>query len=211
MYRQHAFDIGDQADALEFAAACGRGHLVTVAGGRIASSFVPMLVGQGPDGEATLLGHLARANAQWRDVDLSVDALAIFTGNDAYVSPSSYATKAETGKVVPTWNYSVVHLAGPLRVHDDVDWVVELVRRLSDHHEAGRPVPWSTDDAPPDYIRTMARAIVGFEVRVERVDGARKLSQNRNDADFRGVVDALSSGDSLERAVAADMTAVRPV
>jgi transcriptional regulator len=211
VYRQLQFDIADRDDALAFAARCGRGHLITLSGTRMVSSFIPMLCEPGDEaGSHVIVGHLARANPQWRAIDPAVDALAIFTGNDAYVSPSNYPTKVETGRVVPTWNYSVVQVSGRLEVHDDVAWVIELVRRLTDHHEAGRPAPWSIDDAPAGYIESTARAIVGITLHVDRVEGARKLSQNRTGADFLGVVAGLSSGDPLERAVAADMLAVRP-
>jgi transcriptional regulator len=134
-----------------------------------------------------------------------VNALAIFSGPEAYISPSFYPTKVETGKVVPTWNYVVVHASGQFVVHDDVDWVIDLVSRLTDRHEARRPDPWSVDDTPAGFIATMAKAIVGIELRNVRLEGKRKLSQNRNAADIDGAVAGLESGTDRERAVAAAM------
>ena len=137
-------------------------------------------------------------------------SLAIFAGPDAYVSPNWYATKAETGKVVPTWNYEVVHAAGELVVHDDAAWVGDLVRRLTERHEAGQERPWSVDDAPADFVAAQLRAIVGIELRITRLEGKRKLSQNRSAADVRGVIAALAEGTPTQRAVARRMAEVAP-
>ena len=128
--------------------------------------------------------------------------MAIFAGPDAYISPSWYATKRETGKVVPTWNYVAVHAYGELVVHDDPVWSADLVRRLTDHHEAARDEPWSVDDAPADFVRAQLRAIVGIELPITRLEGKRKLSQNRPAADVAGVIAGLAAGSPTERAVA---------
>lgn len=171
--------------------------------GFVASVATAQLVTVGPDGlpDATflpvlwdddrLVGHLARANGHWRRIVAGSAALAVVTGPDAYVSPAWYATKAEHGKVVPTWNYSAVHLRGAVRVHDDPDWVLDLVTRLTDRHEAGRPDRWHVTDAPADYIRANLRPIVGIEVVVESVEAKAKLSQNRSDEDRAGVAAGL--------------------
>jgi transcriptional regulator len=172
------------------------------------------LVTAGPDGlEATMLpfiydrergtlqGHFARNNDHWRRVD-GQEALVIVRGSDAYVTPEWYASKAEHGRVVPTWNYVVAHVHGTVTIHDDPVWVGDLVRRLTDHHEAGLPAPWSVDDAPERFIEGQLRAIVGLEVAIRRIDAKFKLSQNRPDADIDGVVAGLRSvGD--ERAATA--------
>jgi transcriptional regulator len=172
------------------------------------------LVTAGPDGlEATMLpfiydrerralqGHFARNNDHWRRVD-GQEALVIVRGPDAYVTPEWYASKAEHGRVVPTWNYVVAHVHGTVTIHDDPAWVGDLVRRLTDHHEAGRPAPWSVDDAPERFVEGQLRAIVGLEVAIRRIDAKFKLSQNRPEADIDGVVAGLRSvGD--ERAAAA--------
>lgn len=113
------------------------------------------------------------------------------TGADAYVSPSWYASKAEHGRVVPTWNYSAVHLRGPVTVRDDLDWVRSAVTRLTERHEAARPAPWSVSDAPEKFVTAQLRAVVGIEMQIESVEGKAKLSQNRSDADRRGVITGL--------------------
>jgi transcriptional regulator len=138
----------------------------------------------------TLRGHVARANPLWRQAD-GQPVLAVFRGPEAYVSPSWYPSKAEHHKVVPTWNYAVVHAHGTLRAVDDADWLRQLVGDLTDRHEAGRPAPWSVSDAPQDYIAQMLRAIVGVEITLTRLEGKWKVSQNRSAADRDGVAAAL--------------------
>jgi transcriptional regulator len=142
--------------------------------------------------QGALVGHVARNNAQWRVPALG-PALAIVRGPDAYISPAWYATKREHGRVVPTWNYLTAHVYGQFIVHDDVEWLEALVRRLTIHHEAGRPAPWSVDDAPADYIAGQLRAIVGIEIRIERIEAKAKLSQNRSDADIAGSIAGLEA------------------
>lgn len=204
MYRPGHFDIGDEGELEGFIDATGSAHLVTQGNGALESSFVPMLLSRSEGTNGYLVGHLARANPQWRDAD-GLPALAIFPGPDAYVSPSMYPTKRDDPKVVPTWNYEVVHVHGRLVVHDDPVWVEALVRRLTDRHELDRDEPWSVDDAPPDYIAKMVKAIVGVEVVIDRIEGKRKLSQNRPQVDVHGVEAALESGGPAEQAVAAVM------
>lgn len=139
----------------------------------------------------TLRGHIARANPLARRGGAVV--MAIFRGPQAYVSPSWYPSKAEHHQVVPTWNYAVVHAHGRLALVDDADWLRALVGRLTDHHERPRAAPWSVDDAPADYIGKMLAAIVGIEIRVERLDAKWKLSQNRSAADRAGVAQGLAA------------------
>lgn len=146
-----------------------------------------------------LLGHFARNNDHWRRAD-GRRGLVIVRGPDFYVSPSWYASKAEHGRVVPTWNYMTAHVHGTVTVHDDVDWVEDVVRRLTEVHESGRPDPWSVDDAPEKYFRGQLRAIVGVEVAVERVDAKLKLSQNRPPADIDGVITALQAAGETGQA-----------
>lgn len=167
------------------------------------------LVTHGPDGleatmlpfvhdveRGTLVGHFARNNDHWRRAD-GRRGLVIVRGPDSYISPSWYPSKAEHGRVVPTWNYLTAHVHGTVTVHDDVGWVEGVVRRLTRKHEAGRPAPWSVDDAPEKYVRGQLRAIVGVEVRIDRVEAKFKLSQNRPAADVDGVIDGLRSvGDT---------------
>jgi transcriptional regulator len=151
-----------------------------------------------------LLGHVARANPHEA---MTVDeALVIFQGVDAYVSPSFYATKAEHGRVVPTWNYEAVHVRGRLRWFSDRDRLLKVVDGLSSRFEAGRASPWSVADAPADYIERLLGGIVGVELTVTSVIGKRKLSQNQPAANHAGVVAGLQAGSPSERAVALRMT-----
>jgi len=137
--------------------------------------------------QGVLVGHLARPNRQWQTPWIG-QALVLFEGPHGYVSPTWYATKAESGAVVPTWDYVVVQAYGDLTVHDDVAWVSEVVRRLTDRHERPRPHPWSVDDAPADYLSGQLRGIVGIEVRIDRIEASVKMSQNKSPADVAGVI-----------------------
>ncbi len=148
----------------------------------------------------TLRGHVARANPLWRHA-AGQAVLAVFNGPQAYVSPNSYPSKALTHKVVPTWNYAVVHAHGRLRAVEDAPWLHALVTRLTDHHESPQPRPWAVTDAPDDYVQQMLRAIVGIEIPVDRLVGKFKLSQNRSAADRQGVIDALQAGDSVAQSL----------
>jgi transcriptional regulator len=141
---------------------------------------------------AVLLGHFARNNDHWKHAD-GQPALVIVRGPDSYISPSWYPSKREHGRVVPTWNYITAQVHGSITIHDDITWVDTLVRRLTDLHEAHRPAPWGVDDAPQKYINGQLRAIVGVEVRIDRISAKFKLSQNRPAADIDGVVDGLHS------------------
>lgn len=140
----------------------------------------------------TLFGHVARANPLWR-VAAGAPVLAVFSGAQAYVSPSWYPSKAATHKVVPTWNYTVVHAHGVLEVVEDAPWLRALVGRLTSHHEAPRSAPWAVDDAPADYVQQMLRAIVGIRIPVTRLVGKWKVSQNRSEADRQGVAEGLGA------------------
>ena len=176
--------------------------LVTNGAEGLIASHVPLLLDESPPPFGRLRGHLARANPQWRDLEHGGEALAIFHGPHAYVSPSWYPSTREHGKVVPTWNYVAVHAYCKARcLHEPTD-LVPLVRDLTDAYERGRPNPWSIDDAPAGFMENTARAIVGFELEIVRLEGKRKLSQNRSADDRRGVREAFAAGDEMERAVA---------
>jgi transcriptional regulator len=151
-----------------------------------------------------LHGHVARANPLWREAaDGAV--LAIFQGPQAYISPSGYPSKALTHKVVPTWNYTVVHAHGTLRARDDAGWLHRFVSELTQAHEAARQQPWAVSDAPDDYVQQTLRAIVGIEIEVTRLVGKWKVSQNRSAEDRDGAAAALAAGDEQARAMAAMM------
>ena len=143
--------------------------------------------------KSTLRAHLARANAQWKDLAAGSECLIVFQGPHAYVTPGWYATKQETGKVVPTWNYVVVQVRGRPVVHQDAEWLRAQVGELTDHHEASRQQPWGVDDAPSDYIASQLRGIVGVEIAISAMDGKWKVSQNRVDADREGVAKGLAA------------------
>jgi transcriptional regulator len=147
----------------------------------------------------TLRGHVARANPLWKHA--GAQALAVFTGPDAYVSPNWYPSKREHGKVVPTWNYTMVQARGALRAVDDAPWLRALLGRLTDHHEAAQARPWSVNDAPEDFVQQTLRAIVGIEIELVSLVGKWKVSQNRSAADRRGVADGLSAGDPASAAL----------
>jgi len=170
------------------------GLLVTLGPAGIQANAIPFLLDAGPGPLGTLIGHVARANPVWREVRGDVDALVVFQGPQAYISPGWYATKAETGKVVPTWNYVIAQARGPLHVVDDVDAARAVVTRLTERHEAGRAQPWAPSDAPADYIDQMLRAIVCIEIPLSSLTGKWKLSQNRPAADRDGVVHGLRDG-----------------
>jgi transcriptional regulator len=155
-----------------------------------------------------VVAHMALANPHWRDVRPGTPCLLVVDGADAYVSPSWYATKAEHGRVVPTWNYETVHLRGTATIHHDPDWLRDAVTRLTSTHESHRDVPWEVDDAPEAYVTGQLRGIVGLEVVVDDVQAKSKLSQNRSVADRAGVVAGLTAtGEPRDAAVARAMRA----
>jgi transcriptional regulator len=196
------FAVPDPPDALADLCRHVPATLVSFGDEGFRTSILPMLF-HAAEGETGILrGHLARANPHWRALIADGRAIAIFNGADAYISPAWYEEKRLTGKVVPTWNYATVVVHGAVVTHQEPDWLVRHVRELVDRHEAGRAEPWSIDDAPPGYIETMARAIVGLELRVARIEAKWKLSQNRSASDIAGAVAGLNEGSPDEQAVA---------
>ena len=208
MYLPKAFEE-DRLPVLHDAIrSCGLATLVTVTAAGPVASHVPMLLDAAAGERGTLLAHVARANGQWRDTIAGTKALAIFNGPDAYVSPSWYPSKQETGKVVPTWNYIAIHAYGEPEFFDDAERLRALVARLTERQEAGRPNPWSITDAPADYIAGQLRAIVGVALPIERLEGKWKLSQNRPAADRAGVIAGLGeASDDRTRALRSEMAA----
>ena len=191
MYVPRAFAVDDIKILHQQMQASPLPVLVTHASQGLLASHVPMLLNpdEGPCG--TLYGHLARANPHWQDLAQGTEALVIFAGEQAYISPTFYPGKADHGKAVPTWNYLAVHAYGMAEVFDDAERLLALVSRLSDRHEANRPAPWAVSDAPADYVDSMLKAIVGFRLPITRLEGKRKLSQNRHAADQAGVRQGL--------------------
>ncbi|WP_313295094.1 FMN-binding negative transcriptional regulator [Pseudomonas sp.] len=170
------------------------------------ATHLPVLVDTQEGENGTVYAHLARANAQWQDLQNAAEALLVFPGPDAYVSPSYYPSKADNPNVVPTWNYLAVHAYGAVEVIHDPAPLLDIVSRLTARHEEGRSAPWQVSDAPADYLDSMLRAIVGIRLPIARLQGARKLSQNRSVEDVAGVRDGLSaSPDHLDNQLAAQM------
>lgn len=171
----------------------GFGTLVTMGDEGLEASHVPMLIESGPEPFGTLHGHIARANLQWKRATTNIQALAIFQGPNAYITPSSYPTKKQTGKVVPTWNYVAVHAYGPITFYDDPSELRMIVTKLTETHESNRLAPWNVADAPTEFIELMLKGIVGFKLAIARLEGKWKLSQNRSAEDASGVCDSLRS------------------
>jgi transcriptional regulator len=203
MYEPTAF----KEDRIDVIHALIRAHplatLVTMTARGMEANHIPMLIDAAPAPFGTLRGHVARANPVWREFDAKTQVLAVFQGPHGYVTPSWYPSKRDTGKVVPTWNYAVVHASGPLIVHDDAEWLRGLVTRLTESQESTRAQPWLVTDAPADYVDTMLKAIVGVEIQLTRLQGKWKMSQNRIERDRIGVIDALNAeGDAASREMA---------
>lgn len=155
------------------------GTLVTLSADGIEANHVPFVFDPEPAPYGTLRAHVARSNPVWRDFSADLDVLVVFQGAQSYISPSLYATKKTDGRVVPTYNYMVVHAYGRIRVMEDAARLHDLLRRMSDHHEAGQQQPWKIDDAPAEYIERLMQAIVGIEIPVSRLIGKWKVSQNQ--------------------------------
>ena len=165
----------------------GAGDLVTSTERGLVSTLLPFVYEPGSGHRGSLLGHFARNNDHWRLPPIG-EAMVILRGPDAYITPNWYASKSEHGRVVPTWNYVTAQVHGELVIHDDVDWLDALVRRLTEKHEAGEARPWSVDDPPAKFVAGQLRAIVGVELRITRIEAKAKLSQNRPAADIDGVI-----------------------
>lgn len=203
MYLPPAF-ADDDRDSLHATIRAARlANLVTATAEGPQVTPLPLLLDPEEGAHGTLYGHLARANPQWRCPVIG-EAVAVFMGPDAYVTPSWYQTKQETGKVVPTWNYVTVHAHGPAEFFDDGDRLLAVVTRLTRLHEGARSSPWEVSVAPADYIAAQLRGIVGLRLPITRIAGKRKMSQNRSEADRRGVAAGLAgSAQPGERAAAA--------
>ncbi len=209
MYLPKHFEQNDPAALAALMQAYPLAALVSVGEDGVTADHVPLEYDASAGPHGTLRGHVARANPLWRRA-AGQPVLAIFRGEEAYVTPSWYPSKAATHQVVPTWNYAVVHAHGPLRVVEDAPWLHALVTRLTGHFETPRETPWAVSDAPEAFVQTMLRAIVGIELPVERLVGKWKLSQNRHAADRQGVHDGLMQGDAAAQAAARRMRSVEP-
>ncbi|GGC84934.1 FMN-binding negative transcriptional regulator [Chelatococcus reniformis] len=202
MYIPPAFRESELPVLHEMMQAARLANLVTATPSGLICTPLPLLLDPGEEEHGVLYGHLARANSQWKEPVIG-DALALFNGPDAYVTPSWYATKQETGKVVPTWNYIAVHAYGPVEFFEDADRLLAVVTRLTELHERPRAQPWAVSDAPPEFVKAQLRGIVGLRLPIARLEGKRKMSQNRGAADRAGVAAGLAaSADANDRGVA---------
>ena len=212
MYNPPSFSEGDLPTLHAFIDAHPLAALVTAGDAGLFATHLPLLLDRTTGPFGTLRGHVARANPHARIIAAGAsEALILFTGPDAYITPSWYATKAENGRVVPTWNYVAVHASGTIALRDDPEFLRPFLDALTARHEAGRAEPWHVSDAPEAYIEQQMRAIVGVELRIARLEGKWKMSQNRPGADIDGVVGGLSqSNEPGDRAVAGLVAARRP-
>jgi|RhiMetdeSRZDD1v2_1073273.scaffolds.fasta_scaffold74130_3 transcriptional regulator len=202
MYVPPAFRDDDRASLHATMRAARLATLVTSTAEGLLATPVPLLLDPAEGEHGVLYGHVARANPQWSRVPIG-EAMAIFMGPDAYVTPAWYATKQATGKVVPTWNYVAVHAYGPLEFFEDADRLLDVVTRLTDLYERPRAEPWAVTDAPADFIRAQLRGIVGLRMPIARIEGKRKMSQNRSLEDRMGVAAGLESSErAADQAVA---------
>lgn len=202
MYTPPAFAIEDHSEMYALIRATGLATFVTATPDGPMATPLPMLLDSAEGEHGTLYAHLARANPHWRTPVLG-DGLVIFSGPDAYVSPSWYISKAEHHKVVPTWNYEAVQVRGPVEFFDEPERLRAIVRRITDRHEADRSKPWSIADAPDHFIAAQLRGIVGLRIPITGLTAKRKMSQNRSAVDRAGVRAGLSeSSRSMDRDVA---------
>ncbi|HKW48752.1 MAG TPA: FMN-binding negative transcriptional regulator [Gemmatimonadaceae bacterium] len=200
----------DEDTLFAFLAAHPFGALITSTGnGELAATHLPWLVHRE---RGVLEGHIARANTEHQSAganDRSSEALVIFTGPDAYISPGWYPSKAEHGEVVPTWNYVAVHVYGRVHFTSDREYLARHLTELVRRHEADRPTPWMISDAPGDYIERQMKAIVGVQLAISRIEGKWKMSQNRPAADVDAVIDHLRQSSVAKDRMVGDIVAMR--
>jgi transcriptional regulator len=197
MYVPPAFKDDDVASIRATIRAARLANLITATAEGPVATPLPLFLDETEGEHGTLYGHLAKANPQWRLAPIG-EALAIFMGPEAYVTPSWYATKQETGKVVPTWNYIAVHAYGPVEFFQEPERLLDVVTRLTSKHEGSRAKPWAVGDAPADFIAAQLKGIVGLRIPVVRLEGKRKMSQNRPEADRIGVAAGLAASENPE-------------
>ena len=210
MYLPSSFAERDLLTLFAFIDAHPLATLVTHSAAGLLATHLPLVLDRtaGPNG--TLFGHVARANPHARALpDGSDDALVIFTGPNAYITPEWYRTKQETGRVVPTWNYIAVHAYGTIVLRDDPSFLRPHLARLTRQHEASRPTPWKMSDAPEEYIDQQLKAIVGVQLTIDRMEGKWKMSQNRPAADIDGVIRGLRESSRPEDQAVAEIVRER--
>jgi transcriptional regulator len=204
MYTPPAFREADAAALRQIIREARLSTLVTATSEGLIATPLPLILDETEGDHGVLHGHLARANPQWR-LPVIGDALVIVSGPDAYVSPSWYESKREHGKVVPTWNYVAVHAYGPAEFFEAEDRLHDVVTRLTDRHEQARTEPWAVTDAPAPFVRSQLKGIVGLRLPISRIDGKRKMSQNRSQSDRAGVAAGLSVSEREDERVVGAM------
>ena len=203
MYIPKHFQPSDKA-AQEFLSQIESGHLVSNTEKGLVSTLLPLIYDQETN---SLLGHVAKLNVQ-ASLPTNQEALVISMLNETYISPNWYASKEEHHKVVPTWDYMLVHAYGQLVIHNDPDWILNQVTRLTNHFEANQPKPWNVDQAPTDYVDGQIRAIVGIELKINRIEASFKMSQNKSKADLDGVIAGLQKAGKVS--ISEAINALRP-
>lgn len=196
MYVPPAFREDDPSTLRQIMREARLSTLVTATPEGLVATPLPLILDESEGEHGVLYGHLAKANPQWK-LPVTGEALAIFSGPDAYVTPSWYAAKQEHGKVVPTWNYVAVHAYGHAEFFADEDRLLEAVTRLTNLYEHPRDQPWAVTDAPEPFIKSQLKGIVGFRLPITRLEGKRKMSQNRSAEDREGVAEGLMSSDRM--------------
>lgn len=204
MYNPPAFTVSERAEIVAMMRAAPLATFVTATADGPLATPLPMFLDESEGEQGMLYAHLARANPQW-STEATGDALAIFMGPDAYVTPSWYASKAEHGKVVPTWNYETVQVRGPVEFFDDPARLLAVVSRLTALHEDQRPKPWAVTDAPEAFISAQLRGIVGLRMPITGMSAKRKMSQNRSAADRAGVKSGLAASEAATDRLAASL------
>ena len=196
MYIPRHFKASDEA-AQEFLSHIESGHVVSNSEKGLISTLIPLIYNQEAN---TFLGHIAKQNDQ-ASLATNQEALLISVLNETYISPNWYASKAEHHKVVPTWDYMLIHAYGELVIHNDADWILKQVTQLTNRFEKDQPKPWSVDQAPTDYVGGQIRAIVGIELKLSRIEVSFKMSQNKSEADLDGVIAGLTKAEKSAIAV----------
>ena len=203
MYIPRHFQPSDKA-AQEFLSQIESGHLVSNTEKGLISTLLPLIYDKETN---SLLGHAAKLNDQV-SLPTNQEALVISMLNETYISPNWYASKEEHHKVVPTWDYMMVHAYGQLVIHDEPEWILNQVTRLTNHFEANQPKPWNVDQAPTDYVDGQIRAIVGIELKINRIEASFKMSQNKSKADLDGVIAGLQKAGKVS--ISEAINALRP-
>ncbi|MEP5759697.1 MAG: FMN-binding negative transcriptional regulator [Litoreibacter sp.] len=183
--------------------------IVSSATGILSADHVPLVLHDGEGQHGVLRGHIAITNPLFRETDGPIDVLTLFQGPQTYVTPSWYASKKEHGKVVPTWNYVVVHARGALEFTQDTSWLLRHLNDLTAQHESHRPEPWTVSDAPDDFIARQLRGLVGFEIAIADIQGTWKVSQNKDLSDWKGVRDGLENSDDANAKSIGDLVEKR--